>query len=1222
MSTLSRPRVLIAAALQFALGATALAIPANPNPFQAQQPDGTPILLRVRGDERFSWIEDASGYAVVKQEGRFVYAGTDPAVAAIEVGKADPAACGLASGVIPPQAIQTREIEVAAPFEAQATSAVPAMGTVKNLVILCRFSNHPEASFTRPPADYDTIFNAVGGHALAPTGSVRDIFFEDSYGQMTLVSTIVGWVTLPRPESYYAAGSSGGRAREMVRDALVAADPLVDFSQFDQDSDGWVDAIDIIHSGYGAEFDGDPDHIWSHRWSITPWTSQEGVKVSDYHTEPALWGTSGTAISRVGVIAHETGHFFGLPDLYDTSYPGEGAGSWCMMANSWGFDGEQYNPPHFCAWSKIFLGWVTPTLVTRNGVYTAQAVETIPQVYRIDEGYPDGEYLLVESRQPLGHESTMPRGGLAIWHIDEAKGSFFYNDVNDDEGYPGQSGWPQNNRHYRVALLQADGDYDLEHGRNRGDGWDVYVTGDKLLPGPGGHPNSDTYQNGDIQQTENSIEVLGIASNAVQFRFNNPNIEPLPPLAEDVSAETPLGTPVNVTLNAIDDNLPEPPTLTYIIASLPDRGSLSDPNAGAISSVPYILAGGGKIVRYTPAAGRGYVTTFLYRATDGGTPPQGGESNDATVTVDVQGPVISTDPAEVVITGLEAGPDPDDATFEIWNGGVTAIPLEVTLSEDTPWITVVQPGSLTSNGDHVAGSISVTTAGMAAGEYVSHITVDGPLATNAPYQFPVRLQVIGPHIGVDQETISVETPIGTSPAPQVLRISNTAGGTLHYTLSSDAEWVTLSKTSGNLGIEESEEVTLTADTASFGSGWHTATLLIEDPAADNSPFSVAFKVRVRGPMIEFGAPRLEATILSTTDRLTTVSFTIRNAGPGTLNCTLSGSGVWIGSFSPAAVTSAGEPVACTAVVDATTFPNGSYLGQIIASDPAADIESLSVSVPVYLALHYALVPPPDPTPVTIDTDGDGIQDRVDNCPTVSNPGQADFDNDMAGDLCDDDNDNDGILDISPTSEQWGQHPCTAGDRYNCDDNCLLVYNPQQDDDDFDGSGNACDNCPTVANRDQADLDGDGFGDACDTCPAVSDPSQADTDRDGVGNACDNCARTVNPNQTDGDGDGVGDLCDNCPTIANPTQADADADRIGDACDSSPTGSAEKSANPPATPAKEGGDSPKNEVSAQESPDPNADAETAVPLAVPACGAGAAPAMLLCCIAFLAARRRK
>jgi M6 family metalloprotease-like protein len=143
------------------------------------------------------------------------------------------------------------------------------------------------------------------------------------------------------------------------------------FNEFDTDNNGYIDAIGFFHSGYGAEWGGTDSYgtyfsnrIWSHKFELYSlpggeWTSTSGKKVYNYHISPSLWSTSGNNIGRIGVVAHETAHFFGLPDLYDGSI-GNGIGGYCLMANSWGFDSSQYYPPLMSAWSKIQLGWVTP----------------------------------------------------------------------------------------------------------------------------------------------------------------------------------------------------------------------------------------------------------------------------------------------------------------------------------------------------------------------------------------------------------------------------------------------------------------------------------------------------------------------------------------------------------------------------------------------------------------------------------------------------------------------------------------------------------------------------------------------------------------------------------------------------------------------------------------------------------------------------------------------
>ncbi len=61
---------------------------------------------------------------------------------------------------------------------------------------------------------------------------------------------------------------------------------------------------------------------------------------------------------------------------------------------------------------------------------------------------------------------------------------------------------------------------------------------------------------------------------------------------------------------------------------------------------------------------------------------------------------------------------------------------------------------------------------------------------------------------------------------------------------------------------------------------------------------------------------------------------------------------------------------------------------------------------------------------------------------------------------------------------------------------------ETDDWDFDGTPNALDNCPLVRNADQADDDGDLLGDPCDNCPTTYNPLQQDENSDGIGDHCD------------------------------------------------------------------------------------------------------------------------
>jgi hypothetical protein len=114
------------------------------------------------------------------------------------------------------------------------------------------------------------------------------------------------------------------------------------------------------------------------------------------------------------------------------------------------------------------------------------------------------------------------------------------------------------------------------------------------------------------------------------------NVGPVPPIATGQSFSASSGVPVSVTLHATDDGVPNPPgALSYIIATLPPHGFLSDPGAGTVLSAPYTLVGFGNVVVYHPSIYYAGADSFTFLANDGGTPPDGGDSLVATVSVNI-----------------------------------------------------------------------------------------------------------------------------------------------------------------------------------------------------------------------------------------------------------------------------------------------------------------------------------------------------------------------------------------------------------------------------------------------------------------------------------------------------------------------------------------------------------------------------------------------------------
>jgi hypothetical protein len=124
------------------------------------------------------------------------------------------------------------------------------------------------------------------------------------------------------------------------------------------------------------------------------------------------------------------------------------------------------------------VGFAEVTEVSESSVLTLNENHlSTGQIYRFAKGYPAGEYLLVEYRSNIANDVPQPGSGVLIWKVDEAKNRFGRN--NEEASYPGSIGWPL--QHHHVALLEADGKYELQRlPRHDGDAADLWTVGGEI----------------------------------------------------------------------------------------------------------------------------------------------------------------------------------------------------------------------------------------------------------------------------------------------------------------------------------------------------------------------------------------------------------------------------------------------------------------------------------------------------------------------------------------------------------------------------------------------------------------------------------------------------------------------------------------------------------------------------------------------------------------------
>lgn len=440
---------------------SALAVPADPRPKPVTQPDGSVITTRLIGDEHAHYRITSQGspidlgadgwwrYLTLAPDGNITLSDTRVTP------RAESALSKADSGELL-RAIRSRCTAKAAPARnspRKLASSYPATGSPRALVLLVEYE---DVHFTVPDAhdEFERMLNAPGYDGYGGTGSARDWFIDNSGGQFSPRFDVIGPIRLPHPRAYYGANVGGNdvRPQQMVIDACTLIDNDIDFTLYDEDSDGFIDNVFLFYAGYGENLGGDaPDEaVWPHSWDLSETTTVpyyfDGVRLNHYACTGEI--DLDNRMDGIGTFVHEFSHVLGLPDLYATGYsyaftPGE----WSVL--DYGpYNNNSRTPPLYSAFERLSLGWLTPQLVTRPCSLKIPPIDQ-NRAYRISTA-ADNEYFILENRQQSGWDKYIPGHGMLVWHIDYNENVWRYNTVNNRED------------HQYVDIEEADGDTDSD----------------------------------------------------------------------------------------------------------------------------------------------------------------------------------------------------------------------------------------------------------------------------------------------------------------------------------------------------------------------------------------------------------------------------------------------------------------------------------------------------------------------------------------------------------------------------------------------------------------------------------------------------------------------------------------------------------------------------------------------------------------------------------------
>lgn len=322
------------------------------------------------------------------------------------------------------------------------------------------------------------------------------------------------------------------------------------------------------------------------------------------------------------------------------------------------------------------------------------------------------------------------------------------------------------------------------------------------------------------------------------------------------------------------------------------------------------------------------------------------EDPDPTVVI----PTLTRNPSVLSFSAVQNGSSPTAQSLTVTNTGPGT--LTWTASSNSAWLTLNNTPS--ASGTNLGSvSVQVNPAGLSVGTHNGLITIVGTGAANSPQTVSVSFDVTAaptPTIGLSATTLSFSAVQGGSnPANKTISISNSGSGTLSWTATGSASWLSLSPASGT----GAGTISVAVNTSGLSIGTVSTPITIAATGATNTPQTVTVSLTITAaslpPSIGVSPGSLSFTAQQGGANPASQSLAIRNTGGGTLSWTVSNNATWL-SHTPTSGTG-NSVVTISPTIGSLTA--GTYNGTVTLYAAG----STTVIVPISLTITAA----PQPT---------------------------------------------------------------------------------------------------------------------------------------------------------------------------------------------------------------------------------------------------------------------